>query len=398
MKKLFFKFFAIKNRLIFCALLSLLCGFFPLHSHGQSVNAIDLTPVDHSGVPWRIAYVEVKPFANYAATLANIITSLHRNGWIKSIDGLPYTKGQTDAHVIWEWMAKKQNEPFLKFVDDGFYTFDKLPSEDFSKRADQVVNRLNDSKDIDLVLAMGTEAAENISHHELAVPMVSMSTSNARESGIVKGDQFSGVHNVWAHMDPYRYKRQIEIFHDIFKFKTLGIAYDDDVAGRTFAAVNDVLEVAKARGIQVVFEKVKQPRKYGRKKDLFATDLEAAFTRLAPKVDAVYLGLFIDNDPKRVEQELSPLISKKIPVFAQQANDVARGALMSLARQNFSEVGNFNAHTIIRILKGEEPSTIPQIYENSPNIIINLDTAKLINYRPRFELLLGADQVVRAEK
>lgn len=38
--------------------------------------------------------------------------------------------------------------------------------------------------------------------------------------------------------------------------------------------------------------------------------------------------------------------------------------------------------------------SIPQIYENSPNIVINLDVAKQIGYKPSFELLLGADEVI----
>ena len=53
---------------------------------------------------------------------------------------------------------------------------------------------------------------------------------------------------------------------------------------------------------------------------------------------------------------------------------------------------------MVRILKGESPSKISQIYENSPNIIINLDIAKEIGFRPRFELLLGADQTIKAAK
>jgi len=53
---------------------------------------------------------------------------------------------------------------------------------------------------------------------------------------------------------------------------------------------------------------------------------------------------------------------------------------------------------MVRILKGESPAKVRQIYENSPNIIINLDVAKEIAYRPRFDLLLGADQLVKAPK
>lgn len=351
-----------------------------------------------SGAPWKISYIETRPFANYAATLANLVTSLHRMGWIKSIDGLPYTKGQIDSQIIWDWLAEKKDEPYLKFSQDGFYTFDKLKGPEYKVRAQQITQKINQPNNSDLVIIMGTESAKEILSAGLSVPAVSMSTSNALQAGIVKGAQFSGDDLVWAHMDPYRYKRQVDIFYDIFKFKTLGIVIDDDVAGRSYAAIEDVLEVAKTRNFQVVIENVDQPAKYGKNQKQFAIDMEAANTRLAAKADAVYVGLFIGSDPKQLAKVLAPLVSKKIPVFAQQSNDVNNGALMSLARQNFAGVGNFGAKVIVRILKGELPSKISQVYENSPNIIMNLDVAKEIGYRPRFELLLGADQIVKASK
>lgn len=68
-----------------------------------------MSPVTNaSGAPWRISYIESRPFANYAATLANVVTALHRMGWIKSIEGLPYTRGQVDSQIIWEWLAQKK--------------------------------------------------------------------------------------------------------------------------------------------------------------------------------------------------------------------------------------------------------------------------------------------------
>lgn len=369
-------------------------------THAQPVTPSSaLNPTTNSsGAPWRITYIETRPFANYAATLANVVISLHRIGWIKSIDGLPYSKGQIDSQIIWEWLAQKKDEPYLKFVEDGFYTFDKLKGAEYVARAEQIAKRINQPKNSDLVLIMGTESAKEILKYGLVVPAVSMSTSNALQTGIVKGAEFSGNHLVWAHMDSYRYKRQVDIFYDIFKFKTLGIVFDDDVAGRSFAAIDDVLEVAKQRNFNVVIENVGQPEKYGRNQKQFAIDMEAANARLATKADAVYLGLFVNSDPKQLSKVLSPLVKKKIPVFAQQSNDVNNGALMSLARQNFAGVGNFEAKVIVRILKGELPSKISQVYENSPNIIMNLDVAKDIGYRPRFELLLGADQIVKATK
>jgi ABC-type uncharacterized transport system substrate-binding protein len=199
-------------------------------------------------------------------------------------------------------------------------------------------------------------------------------------------------------MDPYRFKRQIEIFYDVFKFKSLGVVFDDDVAGRNFAAIDDVMEIAKEYKFKVVTENIQQSPKYGANKAQFSVDLEDAYARLATKVDAIYVGLFVGRDPNLMPQILSPLTKKKIPVFAQQSSDVSSGALMALTRQSFAALGGFNSRAMVRILKGEQASNVSQIYEDSPNIMINLDVAKAIGFRPRFELLLAADKIIKEKK
>jgi ABC-type uncharacterized transport system substrate-binding protein len=48
---------------------------------------------------------------------------------------------------------------------------------------------------------------------------------------------------------------------------------------------------------------------------------------------------------------------------------------------------------MVKILNGTSPRKIPQVYENSPNIILNVEVAKAIGYKPRFEILLVADEL-----
>jgi len=134
---------------------------FVSHALAQSAAPAALSPVTTaSGAPWRISYIESRPFANYAATLANLVTALHRMGWIKSIEGLPYTKGQVDSKIIWDWLAQKTDEPYLKFGENDFYTFDKLKGAEYGSHAEKIAQKINQSKNTDLVLIMGTESAK----------------------------------------------------------------------------------------------------------------------------------------------------------------------------------------------------------------------------------------------
>lgn len=355
----------------------------------------NLRPLARDGRPWRIAYIETRPFANYAATLHSLINSLYAMGWLSTNTNLPYIKGQTDTKVIWKWLTSLNNEKYLKFYEEDFFTFESIKGDAVNDKSKEIISRLNQQNQIDLVLVMGTEAAQRIAVTDHSTPVVAMSISNAVQAEIVKGANLSGIKHIWAHMDPYRYKRQIDIFYDIFKFKKLGVVFDDDQAGRSFSAIDDILDVARSKNFKVITENVHQPQKYGADMGKFSRDLRNAYSRLSEKVDAAYIGLYIGSNPADLAYAIEPLIEKKIPVFAQQSNDVNNGALMSLARLNFSGVGGFNARAVVRILKGEQPGNIPQVYENSPNIILNLDVAKKIGYKPKFELLLGADEIIK---
>jgi ABC-type uncharacterized transport system substrate-binding protein len=342
--------------------------------------------------PWRIGYVEGKPFENYASTLAALASGLKEMGWIASVEGLPYTPGQTGTRAMWTWLSEHGGGSRLTFAADGYYSFPGLDGPAITRAAEPLVQRLRDAGDLDLVIAMGTDAGRVLATDAHRVPVMVFSTSNAVAAGIIKSPQDSGRDHVWAHVDPDRYRRQIEVFHDIFRFKRLGIAYEDSPSGRTYAAVADIEAVARQRGFQVVRELVKQPEP-GRL-EAFYRNLRAAHQRLAAQVDAAYFGLFVGIQPERLPELFAPFTERRIPVFAQQApDDVRCGALMSVARADFKGVGRFGAGAIVRVLNGTPPRQVSQIYANSPYIILNLKVARAIGYRPSFDILLVADEI-----
>ena len=338
-----------------------------------------------------MGYCESKTFVNYASTLANLVGQLQELSWIKNAEGLPVGKDQKETRPMWDWLSEHDLGPNLEFVKDGYYTFEGLKGADVGLMGEKIIERLRTRKDIDVMIAMGTDAGKAVARDTHQTPVLVLSTSNAVKAGIIKSVTDSGHDNVWAHMDPSRYRRQIEIFHDIFHFKRLGIAYENSKPGRTFGAVDDVEAVARERGFTIVREFVKQPQG---DLEAFYTELAAAHRKLAPKVDALYFGLFIGIQAERLPELFAPLYERRIPVFSQQgADDVSNGALISVARANFKGIGLFAAQTIARVLNGTSPRKIPQVFESSPNIVLNLEVAQQIGYRPTFDILLVADEV-----
>ena len=117
-------------------------------------------------------------------------------------------------------------------------------------------------------------------------PVMVMSTSDPIGSGIIKSIEDSGYDHVHARVDPTRYERQVRIFHDLIGFHRLGIAYEDSVYGRTYAAMVPIEKVAKEWGFEIV-------RCYTQS---HIADLHKAgesvircFEEMACKVDSIYV-------------------------------------------------------------------------------------------------------------
>ena len=354
---------------------------------GDTLNAPSL----NQGKRWRVAYVETGPYANYAGTLYYLLKGLESRGWVKGVERIPYTWGQTDTKEMWSYISsQKEFSSFIEFVPDSYYSLKSIPGQE-----GEVVKRFSQKKDSDLLIVMGTVAGKLMSVEDVQSKIMVFSTSNAVKSGIVKAANSSGRQKVWAHLDPVRYKQQLQVFADIFQFKKMGVVYEDSPNGKAFAAVDDIEAVAKEKRFEIV-RKLVPGTKGIEDQDRYFKDLLQAHTELAAEVDGFYYAV---SPAPGIRQEqlyavLQPFYEKRIPVFAQLGDeDVSRGALLSLARADFFGMGQFGAEQLAKLLNGASADTLPQLYSDTPTIALNFQVAKQIGYKPPFEILLVSDKV-----
>ena len=374
------------------ALLLLVCLLVSLSVFGLKGTENNQTPTKHSGEKFRIAYTESSPYSSYAAHLYGILVGLKEMGWIRSLEGIPYKAGQDDTAAMWQWLIKNQPSDYLQFVPNGYYSLngDAIQTQ-------TVYTRIHGGPhDIDLMLVMGTMAGRSLAVQKPDVPVLIFSTSNAIASQIIGSATDSGKDNVWAHVDLKRYRKQVQVLHDIFHFKKLGIVYDDTLEGRSYADLDNVQAVCGQLGVELVRRTVtenKNEADYSR----YRSDMQKAFTDLSDKVDAFYLTAG-NLKPQELSDLLKPFYSKKVPVFSQLGGEeVQYGALISTAA-NYMDIGRFGAQVIARSLHGENPRRIPATYEDTPKIVLNLDVARKIGYKPDFEILLIADKLYLSQK
>jgi len=347
-----------------------------------------MLPQDNGGKKWRVGYCESESFVNYAGTLYGILKGLEEEGWITGLEGLPYQEGQEDTLQMWKWLGQNDIGPYLEFVQDQYYCLSAVEAEKIEK----LQNTLQKKDDVDVLLVMGTYAGTIVAAREPKVPVLVFSTSNAVNAGTVKSEEYSGRSNIWAHMDTRRFQRQVTVSYDIFKFKKLGIVYEDSAAGRSFSALTDVEKVAAEKGFSIVERHVDEP--VGVEDiDRYYRDVQQAYQELAETVDGMYVTV-ASLQPGWLEDLFTPFYEKNIPIFTQLGeNEVKYGALMSVTMQDFIDIGRFGTSTMIRALKGEDLGSLPQVFESTPRLSINLEVAEKIGYKVPFELLLVADKV-----
>lgn len=367
----------------------LLAGVFAsVNVSAADKGEFSTNPVTNNGKKWRIGYLEGGNYPDYEIILKATVKGLIGLGWIEDME---FPKAYNPNHrEFWEWLSRSVRSDYLEFVRDAFWTSDFNKEVRPSTRA-KVLERLKDKKDIDLMIAMGTWAGQDLANNDHSVPTVVGSCSNPISSNIIRSVEDSGYDHIHAKADPTRYERQVRLFHDIMHFSRLGVAFEDSVEGRTFAGIDSIEKVAKERGFEIV-------RCIAPFNNVSLQEAEKAVVtchkELAPKIDALYITVHRGVNLKNMPVLLEPLIEHKIPTFSMLGSEeVKHGVLLSIAQAEFKYVGQFHAEVIAKILNGARARDIDQNWSDPLKIALNLKTAKLIQYDPPFDVMAAADEI-----
>ncbi|MFC1488518.1 ABC transporter substrate-binding protein [Thermodesulfobacteriota bacterium] len=371
-----------------------------LVSANRTIYADGTTPLTNDGKKWKLGYYEGGPYINYPLHLRALVDGLVQLGWMEKVsvpnleeialELMEHKVKNIDANnsiLIWKWLARHAKSKYIQFVDNACWSanWDKALRR---KNQKEVIERLK-KKDVDLIIATGTWAGQDIANNEHSVPTMVMSTSDPVGAKIIKSHKDSGYDHVTAMCDPSRYIRQVRLFHGIIGFKKLGVVYENTLEGRAYASVNDIEQVARERDFEVIY--CKAPFSGVAKRESTEAVIKC-HTELAPKVDALYVtvhrGISVDN----MSEILKPLVKHKIPTFSQRGIlEVKYGVLYCVDRESFNNLGKSYSKIIAKILNGTKPRDLNQIFVEPKKIVINLKTAKMIGYDPPPNILKVAD-------
>ena len=368
---------------------------------GVSVFAADkgnfsTAPKTNEGKKWWIGYYQGGDYIDYQTNILAIVDALTDLKWIQKT-AIPKQEG-IQTKDLWNWLAANVKSDYIEFAADAHYSanWDK---DLRPKMSEEVIVRLGTKKDIDLIIAAGTWAGQDLSQALAAgkykTPTMVVSTSDPIGAKIIKSAGDSG--NEWLHarVAPLRYARQIQLFHEIAKFKTLGVAYENSEAGRSYAAMDTVEKAAKEHGFQIVscYTQSDVPDE-----TVAIESVKQCFEELAKKkVDAIYVSAQRGVSQKSIQELVRIANSYKIPTFSQAGSDLVKyGFLLSLAQAaGFKAAGDFYAETMSKICNGAKPGQLDQVFESPQKIAINEKTAELIQFHMPMEFIEVVDEVYR---
>lgn len=372
------------------SLASLLCGLALILAACTSPAAQpEPAPHSHNGAPWRIAYYEGGPFANYANALKGFADGLASLGWLEPL-AWPQFEDPDDSRAIWDYLVAQANNEYIEFVPDAYWSADWQDDQRVTNQA-AALQRLAQPGEIDFVLAMGTWAGQDLANDQHATPTLVITSSGPVAAGIIESVEDSGREHVIAEVDPARYLRQIRLFHEIVGFEKLGVVLEDSPNGRIYANLNDLQTVGSERGFEVVTCFAPETN---------ITEAEAlrnvseCYASLAQQVEALWIGVHVGENTKFMPDLLTPLYENQVATWAQVGSDaVRRGVLLSIARADFRAAGVWYARIAVQVFNGAKPRDLSQIYEQPNRIVLNRAAAELTGFELPPGLVEAADQV-----
>ncbi len=378
------------RRVVLCVLLFALCLASTLHA---GTAAMYEPETKGPAGKWRIGYYQGGDYNDYAPVAKGLAARLVELGWLEP-SVRDCLAGAADPASVWGCLSRARSG-YLEFVPDAFWTADWKDDLRAKNRAG-FLERARSRRDLDLVLAFGTWAGQDLATDEHDIPVVVCSTSNAVFSGIVKSPEDSGLDHVHARVDPTRYARQVRLFHDIVGFKRLGVVYENSREGKSYAGLDQIEPLARELGFELV---TCEAPFAGVSLETAEQAVLACHEKLANEVDAFYITSNRGVNMKSIGRLLAPLFARNLPTFAMGTLfEVNAGAMMSMAPPDFKYTGNFYAETMVRILKGERPRDISQVVLDPQDVRINIEAAKRIGFHFPVDIISDAQEMVSVIK
>jgi ABC-type uncharacterized transport system substrate-binding protein len=341
------------------------------------------------GSKFRIAYIDIDPYNPTFRLLYYAIESLKADGWI-SYTELPYDpEKDVDSQGLINWLIDNAESEYIEFVREAnYYTYFNPELE--AEIKESLISLATSEPGIDVIVAMGTGPSALAKELNLNIPILMYGVADPVGSGLIESVEDSGNDYIWAHVDPSVYSRQLQYYYDTFHFSNVGVIYDDEI----IASVPDYRSVAETNGFTLTEYQLTKTAE----DEAYYQNVEKICRRMVEedKVDAFVLMTSVLSDPVRAKEIFQVFYDENIPVFAQvDIRFVQDGAcLMVVEPRDAVGLGPVFSNIFGSVLNGTKPRDLEQEAISSPYLILNLNVADLIDYKPTYEMLIACEKII----
>lgn len=244
------------------------------------------------------------------------------------------------------------------------------------------INQLLSDPDVDLILALGVIASDNVCcRRELPKPVIAPFVIDQDLQAILLKDGASGVKNLNYVSSPKRIKTEIETFLSIVPFRKLAVFINQSYYEAIEAPRKTIPEAMKQMGLDHITVPV-------------GASVDEALAILPSDVDAVYIIPLTQLSSLEFDKLVEQLIELKLPSFSLLGrSDVERGIMASLQVDMFPKIARRVALNTQRILLGEEPGSIPVAFAPRSALTINDATARAVGVSPPWAVMTEAEVI-----
>ena len=211
--------------------------------------------------------------------------------------------------------------------------------------------------DCDLVLAIGTGAAQSIASQTSEIPVLITAVTDPVDAGLVQSSEAPGT-NVTGTNDMNPIREQMELIPEILPdAQTVGLLY-------TSSEDNSILQIEEAKAIleEMNLDYVEQTV-------TGSNDVQQAVQSIVTRCDAIYIPT--DN----TFASAMPLVGSVVmesgtPVICGATGMVEAGGLITLGL-NYYNLGYQTGEMAAQVLEGADPASMPVQSQNQYDYVVN---------------------------
>lgn len=310
-----------------------------------------------------------------------------------------YTVAYFEAGSYWEFdeifaqlrqVVSQYDRSKKIFFADGYHF---SPGWDAGpERYDALAASIMENPDIDMVVAMGTVASVALLKHNAPKKfVVCLDVVDPVQSGLVsRQTQQPVASNFVVDYVPHKWRRSITLLDILHHSTRMGTMATKTQEGLNYSNVNDLREVGRERGFEVVLFD-----------GLDAAESVESCKRgiknlIDQKIDALYVPAINCFDPQRGDpvQLYNMLHAHGVKTYAKDGRiPVSNGALIGISTLVYDTIGRYFAAALLRQAGLPQPEGLKGGLPFEPKIFLNAATARRLHIAIPVNLLTCVDGI-----